>query len=146
MFGSSSFGELTFGAFFYGVPLADLLAVEAAVLFNLTPEFEYAEEAYHKTRSIEFEAGVSQRSAVWPHPRRIFRLKWVSAVQSEKEYLASFNNEHQGPAGAFTYQPQDPIPSPAGPGTPGVEDQVVGAYGGRTYYYQYSWHTVMALY
>lgn len=109
--------------------------------FTLTPEFEYVEELNYKTMQTEFSLGYVQTAAYWQKPKRKFTLEWNAALREDRDYVVSFFNYHVGPAGAFTYQPVEPVAAPQFPGTPGAVAQTAGSYGSRTYYYQLVWVT-----
>jgi hypothetical protein len=136
--GASPVGAHAIGTFSFGVT-AGAVSPVAGEVFNLTPEFSYAESEKYRTDTVSFGTGVVQTKANWPDPIREFSLNWSSATQKEKDYLVSFIREHVGAAGQFQYVPADPVPRPAVAGT--VSTLTQGSYAARTYYYNITFFT-----
>jgi hypothetical protein len=103
----------------------------------VTPELPLDVGYEYHTVKTEFESGGFQTRAIWPRPRRTWRLAWNVATPAEAEVLQAFGRGHSGPASPFYFVPGECVPRPyAGP----VLSQTVGgALGARTRYAAFSW-------
>ncbi len=76
-------------------------------VFDLTPEFKFADKQDYAVLSSSFKDGAIIRRAVHDTKTRTFTLRWKNATEATKDRLVELYRNRNGIAGALWYTPVD---------------------------------------
>lgn len=100
-------------------------------------EYPLDQESEYGVLVSQFENGSEQTRAIWPRPRRRWRLSWSAATPAEKELAEAFLRDHLGPATQFYLDLSECIPRPYR--GPTLGQSLGGTLGARTRYAAFTW-------